>query len=297
MKAKVSASILLVLLLATTGCGKKADVPHPTISLPGGAEEISSVLSLTDAMSTELAQQTATLYTLEASTDLAKAQAESCFDITLAEAELTSGGGFQVYSTDEYRVSVDTANGYWVYEALNEIPQIAQEVISDEEAKEIACAFVEENQLWDGDFYDIAVTHRTEGGWNSPEVVTSTSVYFYPEVDNHPVVGIFRICITLDTCGNITSVFKQVNKIIDSQQVAILGTDEINRRLEQGDYAAQTSTPLSDASLSGCTLSYYGDGYSVNGKAYLYPVALLSGSGTAPDGTTGTFQIIFDPIA
>ena len=247
-------------------------------------------------MASALPRKTAALYMLESSSELAVKQAEDCFQLNLEEAGLVSGGGFQVYSTEDYRVSVDMANGYRVYEALRPLPQSRQRSITDEEAKALA-AFVEENGLWDGESYDIALSHSTTGGWTGPEAVTSTSVWFYPAINGLPVVGIFRICVTLDMAGNIVSVYKQVNDILESRQVPVLEAAELDLRLTEGDYAAQASTTLTDAALTDCMLSYYGDGYSVNGKTYLYPVALLRGSGTAPDGTAESFSILFGLIA
>lgn len=130
MKTKISIWLAVVLLLAAVGCGKKAEVPHPTISQPGGAPEIDSALSLPDTMASALPRKTAALYMLESSSELAVKQAEDCFQLNLEEAELVSGGGFQVYSTEDYRVSVDMANGYWVYKALRPLPQSMQRAIT-----------------------------------------------------------------------------------------------------------------------------------------------------------------------
>lgn len=305
MKYKGLISCLFILGMLLTGCTNNSaeeitNYPHPNIAVLGSAA--SAELSFPKELESGLNPSAAKLYKLNVSLDAAKEQVEKCFGITLDSASMQEGPDFDLYVTDQYIICIDRATGYWTYEISDDrepgaaMPTNAkQDAISDEDAINIAKKFVEENQLWDGAFFNTIVTNTTTGGWTAEETVIEKKVWFYPEIDGTAALGIFRICVTVDLAGNITDVFKQVSDIIGSQNVPLADSEELRSRIASGDYSASFSEDLTDTTLTSCDLYYYADAYQVEGSTYLYPVYVLAGEGTADKGNT-TFDIIVDAL-
>lgn len=299
MKLKKYAVILVGLCLFLSSCSidsadRTNDYPHPQLAKLGGAG--TAELSFPAELESNL-NNTAKLFELNTSLDAAKNQIEACFGFTLNSFEKQEGPNFDFYSSDDHLVCIDRTTGYWTYESNDDIDAIAasNEVISDEEAISIATAFVEENHLWDGAFYNIIVTDVTRGGWTSGETIVAKKVWFFPEVDGIGVLGIFRISVTLDATGNITDVFKQVSAISESQDVVLVSSDELSARIENNEYSASFSENITNATLTDCHLYYYADAYQNDGRTFLYPVYVAAGDGMSADEST-TFDIIIDAL-
>lgn len=305
MKYKELIPCLFLLSVLLAGCAANTadeinDYPHPNIAMLGSAA--SAELSYPKELDSSLNSSPAKLYELSVSVDAAKEQIEDCFGITLDSSSMQESSDFDIYLTDQYIACIDRATGYWTFEISDDGEQdnilsasSMQDIISDEDAINIAKEFVEENRLWNGAFFNTIVTNTTRGGWTSEENVIEKKVWFYPEVDGTAVLGIFRICVTVDLAGNITDVFKQVSDIVSAQNVSLADSEELKSRIISGDYSASFSEELTETTLTSCDLYYYADAYQIEEKTYLYPVYVLAGEGVAESGTT-TFDIIVDAL-
>ena len=67
--------------------------------------------------------------------------------------------------------------------------------------------------------------------------------------------------------------------------------------LARGNYSSNLYQTLTDPVVETCTLRLYADATPVEGQTYLYPVYVLTGHGTMPDGTTEWFEVIVDAQA
>jgi len=299
MKRKMLTGLLLLVLLLNisyviTGCGVNSSesFPHPTIAQSGALAEME--LNFPNTLSARVSNDTVQAYELAVDLEAIPFEVESALGLDLSIATEKTFENYTYYDNDEFTVMIDAETGYWTYKLKNAPSLLYDEMISDDEAIQIATQFVAENDLWTGEFSNIAVTNTTGGGWTHEEYVKEKNIYFYPSIDGRSVLGIFRICVSLDPYGTIVDVKKQVNEVSVATQLPAKSLDSLQSDLNLHHYSGSFSESLDNAEISDCNLSYYADAISVEGKTYLYPVYVLLGEGETSSGEIETFDIIID---
>lgn len=248
-------------------------------------------LNLPDDVELNVPEEGLDTLAMPVNTERAKAEVEACFGIELDEAEKSTTENFTYYTTADYSVMIDGETGYWTYDVPHSAPQ-AGSVISDEAAMVKATDFVDENELWNGEWNSIKVVSQSGLNADNEYGVTLKSVYFYPEIDGRAVLGIFRISIDVDMSGNIVSVYKQLCEPDGTVSTALKSRSEIAQSIADGDYSAGASQELEDVEITAGEYCYYADARGVDGCTYLYPACVFSAQGVAEDGTTESFDII-----
>lgn len=293
MKNRSFISVLLaaVFVAALSGCSDDSSTAsvYPNIAVNGSPVELE--LSLPESVELEAGSDDLALRAVPVDTSRAKAEVESCFGIDLDKAEKSTDSDFDFYTTDDYSVMIDRQTGYWTYDLPTAEPPVGS-LISDEDAIAKASRFVENNELWSGEWGSIKVV--SQSGLNSAleSAVTVKSVYFYPELDGRDVLGIFRISVDVDMTGRIVSVYKQLGEPEGAVGAALKSRSEIARSIAEGEYSAGVTRELEDVVITEGEYCYYADACSVDGCTYLYPVCVFKAHGTAADGTTESFDII-----
>lgn len=299
MKKKMFMGLLSVVLLFNvsymiTGCGARSteSIPHPTIAQPGAPADVE--LSFPDELTEKISDDAIQAYELAVDLEAIPFEVESVLGLDLSEATKKTFENYTYYDNDEFTVMIDAETGYWTYKLKHTPSPLSDAVISDDEAIQIATQFVDQKELWTGEFSNVAVTNTTGGGWTREEYVKEKNVYFYPSIDGRSVFGIFRICVSLDPYGTVVDVKKQVNEVSEVIQVPAKTLDSVQSDLKLHNYSGSFSENLIDAQIYDCDLSYYADAVSVNGKTYVYPVYVLLGEGESGSGEIKSFDVIID---
>ena len=169
------------------------------------------------------------------------------------------------------------------------------EDISDENAARIAADYLREHGLLDEsitscDAIGLSEGLRSDGSYG----VLSKTAYFYPQVEGLNVLGIFRIGAEVNTDGEVISIYYLTSPVVDKIPVETSSRAALEWAVAVNDYSGSYSQKLSDVKVTEGNYRLYADGVAVDGKTYLYPVYVLIGEGTTPDGKTETFDVIID---
>ena len=286
----LSAVCLVGMLAALCACARKesAAVGHPQIAQSGTVTETELVLP--EGVPVETAS-TVKAYRLKVDLEEAKEEIERTFGITLSDPNLQGE-----YVGEDYTVTIDSDTGYWTYEKKETYSALepSDSPISDAQAQTIATQLVEDHSLWSGEVYNTVVTDITEGGWNDEERLLGKSVYIYPSVDGKPILGIFRMIVSMNSDGEIFSVYKLATDIGEGISVEVKSRSVLEEDFTEKNYSDSCSESLRSPTIEEGTLEYYADAKQVDGVTYLYPVYVFTGEGKTSDGEQETFDVILD---
>lgn len=290
MKRAISFLMVVGILATLCACGGKesAAIGRPQIAQPGSITETNLVL--TENIPVEIAN-TINAYKLEVDLDKSKEEVQRTFGITLGQPNMNGE-----YIGQDYTVTIDSDTGYWTYEKKETYSALepSDSPISDAQAQTIATQLVEDNSLWSGEVYNTVVTDITEGGWNDEERLLGKSVYIYPSVDGKPILGIFRIIVSVNSDGEIFSVYKLATDIGEGISVEVKSRSVLKEDFTEKNYSDSCSESLRSPTIEEGTLEYYADAKQVDGVTYLYPVYVFTGEGKTSDGEQETFDVILD---
>ena len=289
MQTRPALLLVLVLALLATGCANR-----PNLSSGITTE---TVLSLPPDLEVP-AGDTALLYPLSASPEGAKAQVEALVGQPLGEGEPGVSG--TLYSLGQATVTIDQDTGYWTYETGQDIfsvdPSALPPPLSDAQAQAIALDYLQTHGPWSGPMASVGVGPITSGETGG-DTILGKNVYCFPAVDGAPVEGVFRIVVTLDPTGKVVTVHHLAAQPGQPREVPLKSRAQLASDLARGNYSSNLYQTLTDPVVETCTLRLYADATPVEGQTYLYPVYVLTGHGTMPDGTTEWFEVIVDAQA
>ena len=197
-------------------------------------------------------------------------------------------------------VTIDQDTGYWTYETGQDIfsvdPSALPPPLSDAQAQAIALDYLQTHGLWSGPMASVGVGPITSGETGG-DTILGKNVYCFPAVDGAPVEGVFRIVVTRGPHGE-GGYGPPPGR---PARAAAGGPPEIPGPAGIGPGPGELLfQPLPNPHRPGG-----GDLHPpalrrrtpVEGQTYLYPVYVLTGHGTMPDGTTEWFEVIVDAQA
>ena len=167
---------------------------------------------------------------------------------------------------------------------------------ANDQAQAIALDYLQTHGLWSGPMASVGVGPITSGETGG-DTILGKNVYCFPAVDGAPVEGVFRIVVTLDPTGKVVTVHHLAAQPEQPREVPLKSRAQLASDLTRGNYSSNLYQTLTDPVVETCTLRLYADATPVEGQTYLYPVYVLTGHGTMPDGTTEWFEVIVDAQA
>lgn len=285
-------ALILALCISTVlfGCGQQK--LRPEIAKPGAA--LFTDVKIPDSLKTEPPESAKYVYELGVDIEKSKEQIERCLGTELGEPEDDGFDEYICYEVNDWTVNIMKENGYWTMSFIGEKEGKAED-ISDEKAARIAADYLREHGLMDEDITKCDAIGLSEGlKQDGSYGVLFKTAYFYPQVEGLNVLGIFRIGVTVNTDGEITSVYYLTSPVVDKIRVEISSRAALERAVATRDYSASFSQELTDVKVTEGNYRLYADGVAVDGKTYLYPVYVLIGEGVTADGSTEKFDVIID---
>lgn len=281
----------LCIMMSLFGCGQHK--LRPDIAQPGA--EFSVDLKMPNSLKTEPPESAKYVYELGVDLERAKEQAGRCLGVSLDDYEIdNSFDQYISYTVNDWTIDIEKENGYWWISCFGEAEGEAEN-ISDEKAARIAADYLRERGLLSEDITSCDAIGFGEGlRQDGSYGVLFKTVYFYPQVEGLNVLGIFRIGVKVNTDGEIISVHYLTSPVVDKIPVETSSRAALERAVAAQDYSASFSQELTDVKVTEGNYRLYADGVAVDGKTYLYPVYVLIGEGTTPDGKTETFDVIID---
>lgn len=285
-------ALILALCISTVlfGCGQQK--LRPEIAKPGAA--LFTDVKIPDSLKTEPPESAKYVYELGVDIEKSKEQIERCLGTELGKPEDNGFDEYICYEVNDWTVNIMAETGYWTMNFIGETEGKAED-ISDEKAAQIAADYLRKHGLLSDDITSCDAIGLGEGlKQDGSYGVLFKTAYFYPQVEGLNVLGIFRIGVTVNTDGEITSVYYLTSPVVRKIPVETSSRAALERAVATRDYSASFSQELTDTKITDGRYSLYADGVAVNGKTYLYPVFVLLGEGTAADGKTETFDVIID---
>ena len=282
----IVSALTLVLLLLFTACGQKSTIPHPVIAMPG--EEITAEVSLEKA-ELDTSAKTAPVYRMLVPTK-AELETQIASVARLEDASETWVTGDEKYYSfaDGRTVTVNRAIGFWSYTRELDF-STPEDLPDDAAAKELARAFILENQLLDEvDPDDLTVQYTTTGDkLQGTEQILEKTVTCFPDLDGTPVYGLYRISVDIGDGGEIVGVRKQANPAEYVADVPVKTEAEIREAVANQDYSLNPGENPNNAEF--VATRGYGAYYCDAHSAYLLPVYVIVGG----EGS-GEFDLMMD---
>lgn len=280
----------LCIVVSLFGCGQ--DKLRPDIAKTG--MEILVPIKIPGSLKTDAPDSAKYVYELGVDIEQSKEQIERCLGTELGEPENDGFDEYISYIINDWNVNIMVENGYWTMSCFGETEGKAEN-ISDENAARIAADYLREHGLLSEDITSCDAIGLSEGLRSDGSYgVLSKTAYFYPQVEGLNVLGIFRIGAEVNTDGEIISIYYLTSPVVDKIPVETSSRAALEWAVAVNDYSGSYSQKLSDVKVTEGNYSLYADGVAVDGKTYLYPVYVLIGEGTTPDGKTETFDVIID---
>lgn len=280
----------LCIMMSLFGCGQ--DKLRPDIAKTG--MEILVPLTIPGSLKTDAPDSAKYVYELGVDIEQSKEQIERCLGTELGEPENDGFDEYISYIINDWNVNIMVENGYWTMSCFGETEGKAEN-ISDENAARIAADYLREHGLLSEsitscDAIGLSEGLRSDGSYG----VLSKTAYFYPQVEGLNVLGIFRIGAEVNTDGEVISIYYLTSPVVDKIPVETSSRAALEWAVAVNDYSGSYSQKISDVKVTEGNYRLYADGVAVDGKTYLYPVYVLIGEGTTPDGKTETFDVIID---
>lgn len=280
----------LCIVVSLSGCGQHK--LRPDIAKTG--MEILVPIKIPGSLKTDAPDSAKYVYELGVDLEQSKEQIERCLGTELGEPENDGFDEYISYIINDWNVNIMVENGYWTMSCFGETEGKAEN-ISDENAARIAADYLREHGLLSEDITSCDAIGLSEGLRSDGSYgVLSKTAYFYPQVEGLNVLGIFRIGAEVNTDGEIISIYYLTSPVVDKIPVETSSRAALEWAVAVNDYSGSYSQKLSDVKVTEGNYSLYADGVAVDGKTYLYPVYVLIGEGTTPDGKTETFDVIID---
>ena len=280
------AALTLTIVILCTACGQQSDIPHPVIAMPG--EEITAAVSLEKAELDTSAKTTPVYRMLVPTKAELEAQIASVAKLEDASESWVTGDEKYYSFADGRTVTVNSAIGFWSYtRELDFSPP--EDLPDDATAKELARAFILENQLLDEvDPDDLTVQYTTTGDkLQGTEQVIQKTVTCLPDLDGTPVYGLYRISVDIGDGGEIVGVRKQANPAEYVADVPVKTEAEIREAVANQDYSLNPGE--NPASAEFVAAKGYGAYYCDAHSDYLLPVYVIVGG----EGS-GAFDLMMD---
>lgn len=220
-------------------------------------------------------------------------------------------GEYCVLEEQNLTITIDERNGYWSvtqndsqYDQPEDLT-IPKNLPSNEEAVEIAKAYIKEHQLFDGDLGEpIVGSSYTDDDLTGDRQDLTVSVMFVPPIDGKEVYGLYRILLVIGDNGEIRDVFKQADPVEFVKSVKLKTEEQVMEEVQNHpETLSSNAVDIDKGVITDCELIYYVDGESVDGKNYAYPVYVLTGKedNTASQKRTAgqqdeCFSVIVDAI-
>lgn len=280
----------LCIMMSLFGCGQdklRADIAKTGM-------EILVPLTIPGSLKTDAPDSAKYVYELGVDIEQSKEQIERCLGTELGEPENDGFDEYISYIINDWNVNIMVENGYWTMSCFGETEGKAEN-ISDENAARIAADYLRERGLLSEDITSCDAIGLSEGLRSDGSYgVLSKTAYFYPQVEGLNVLGIFRIGAEVNTDGEVISIYYLTSPVVDKIPVETSSRAALEWAVAVNDYSGSYSQKLSDVKVTEGNYRLYADGVAVDGKTYLYPVYVLIGEGTTPDGKTETFDVIID---
>ena len=130
--------------------------------------------------------------------------------------------------------------------------------------------------------------------------VSSKTVDVTPEINGRMVYGKYHISVSFDKDGNVTALTQQYAplKMGGTRTVRLADAKTVQARLDAHEFSANIAQQLTDCTITGVEQAYYMNaGFNAEGDYSLYPIYVLSGQGTAADGSVQDFEVLVPALA
>lgn len=256
----MSVCLLLGMFIYHTAVKSTTEIPKLIIPKTGHEDALTNniTLDIADHFSQNSANPVAGVY--RADVDIEKEQALICDILDLDD--IADFGSLQssvpISSTEN--IGLDPTSGRWYYHT-DMAYYTGENVPDQEEALQIVEDFLNEYNLYPMDqLGSPTISPVTSGdGVNQPKKVLCWDISYDPQVDGMDVYGVFRICISVGSNGEIVSIEKLANKYKFVENVPLKNASDIEKDISDGAYSISSNTPNRSTIISDVEIKLYSD--------------------------------------
>ena len=288
---------LILICFLLVGCGsKKFIVSIPELCIPMSGSDLPEINYSIELKDLEKLPQTANIYEFiseqpDAISEVV--QIAKLFDISVDATDIQYYDDYLTYDNGSFLIDYEIPTSMWSIRNMSEKTDKSNELPSDEEAITIARNFLVEKELYDERFsIESVVTQYSGSELDSTYSPSFKTVYFYPTIDNYPILGVSRIIVKIDTNGQVAELMRYYKDFELAGVIELSSPLEFIEGIKSNAYSTNISPDAVSARITDVKLRYWEDAGSFEEQPYLQPVWVFWGESTQADGTVEEFDVV-----
>ena len=293
LSKRIAVMLACVLLISFSGCGAQSvSVPQLDIPMNGNTPpEINHTIEL----STADLQTTAEIYRFVEPAENPEeilAKLSGIFGLSTG-AQVEQYDNFVVMKDGKLRIEYETDTGMWSFRDNSYDKRLTHTLPSEEESAEIARTFLTENGLYDERFTmgSVVVSYSGDPA-DDTYAPYCNSVYFYPVLNDKPILGVSRIVVSIGENGQIIEVLKYYKDFVSYGEIELESPISFTEGIQTNQYSTSINSDAVSSTITEVELAYWEDAGSCEDQPFLQPVWVFTGSSVQSDGSEDTFDII-----
>lgn len=291
----ITALLAFILIVSLVGCGGQSSVisvPRLNIPMEGSAlPKISHNVELSTANLPTTAEIYKFIDPPTNSGEVLDKLAETFGFSTNAKTE--DFGDFIIVEDDEMMIDYETATGAWSFRDKSYDKTVAHSLPSEKESAIIARTFLIENELYNERFsMETVVTKYSGNEADETYAPYCNAVYFYPMLNDKPILGVSRIVVSVGEDGQIVEVLKYYKDFVSCGEIELASPMSFVDGIKANQYSTSINSKAISSNITEVELAYWEDAGSCDEQPYLQPVWIFTGTSVQPDGTVETFDVI-----
>lgn len=216
------------------------------------------------------------------------------FDVFADPSNIQHYDDFVVFDNGDYLIDYEVLTGMWSIRNISEnVKKETYYLPTDAEAVEIAREFLIEKGLYNERFtIDSVVTQYSGSILDSTYAPCFKTVYFYPVIQNHPILGVSRIIVKVNASGQVVEIMNYYKDFELYDKIELASPTDFIEGIKDNSYSSSIRTDALSAKIIDVQLGYWEDAGSFKDQPYLQPVWIFLGESTNADGTVSNFDIV-----
>ena len=295
MNKLITTLLVFVLMISLVGCGGHSSVisvPRLNIPMEGSVPpEISHNIDLSGVHP----QTTAEIYKFidaPSNPDKVLDKLAKIFGFS-TDAKTEDFGDFIIIEDAGMMIDYETPTGAWSFRDKSYDKTVSHSLPSEKDSATIARSFLMENDLYHERFSMETVVAKYSG--DEADKTYSPychSVYFYPTLNDKPILGVSRIVVSVGEDGKIVEVLNYYKDFVSCGEIELASPMSFIDGIKTNQYSTSINPEAISSDITDVELAYWEDGGSCDEQPYLQPVWVFKGTSVLPDGTTETFDVI-----
>ncbi len=182
--------------------------------------------------------------------------------------------------------SYEEETGHWDYQDIKEFEKSNINIPDNNKCLEIAKNFSKNKLNLSKSFSNIQVVEQTSGDKLTNDLKTIyKDVYFYPYINDIPVLGVSRLIISVGENGKIIGVSKYFKDYKEDRKLKLKSVSKAFDIVKKKEASMNIPQNAKKAKFNSIILGYYEDSGKISEQPHLQPVYVFKGVAKTDSGT------------